>query len=57
MHLLGLRFLLGACRECILTIDKLMARGKIMVNGCYLYKKVAESCNHILLWYPMAYEL
>lgn len=22
-------------------------RGKIMVNGCYLCKKIAKSCNYI----------
>lgn len=28
-----------------------------MVNWCYLCKKAAESCNHILLLCPLAYEL
>lgn len=26
-------------QKCILTIDKLMKKGKIMVNGCYLCMK------------------
>lgn len=42
-------------RECILTIDKLMKRSKILVNGCYMYKKAAESYNHILLWCSVMY--
>lgn len=40
-------------RECILTVDKLMRRGHITVNGCYLCKEAAESCNHLLLWCPL----
>lgn len=35
--------------KCILMIDKMTRMGKIMVNGCYLCMKAAESCNHILL--------
>lgn len=42
-------------RECILTINKLMRRGHIMVNGCYLCKEVVESCNHLLLWFSVIY--
>lgn len=44
-----------ACREGILTIDKLRARGQIIVNCCYLCLSVEESCNNLLLWCPMAY--
>lgn len=46
-----------AGRERILAIDKLITRGKIMVNVCYLSKKAAESYNHVLLWCLIAYEL
>lgn len=42
-------------RECILTTDNLMKRGKTTVHGCYLCKKAAESCNHILLRCSMVY--
>lgn len=31
-------------------LDKLMRKGKILVNGCYLCKQDAESCNHALWW-------
>lgn len=44
-------------RECILTIDKLMKRSRTVVHGCYLCKRTAETCNHILLWCPLAYEM
>lgn len=46
-----------ASHECMLTIDKIMKRGKIMVNGCYMCEQVAESYSHIFLWCPMMYEL
>lgn len=46
-----------AYRGRILTIDKLMRRGKIMVNGCYMCWREAETCNHLLLWCPVAYDL
>lgn len=46
-----------ASRECIPTIDKLMRRGKILVNCCFLCKLDAESCNHVLLWCPMVYSI
>lgn len=26
----------------------------MLVNGCYLCKRDAESCNHIVLWCPFA---
>lgn len=38
-------------------IDKLIRRGGIWVNRCYLCKQDAESCNHILLRCPIAYSL
>lgn len=44
-------------RECILTIDTLMKKGKEGVNRCYLCKKAAETCNHLLLWCPVACSL
>lgn len=43
------------CRESILTIDKLRARGQIIVNRCYLCMN--ESCKHLLRWCPIAYGL
>lgn len=46
-----------AGQECIFTIDKLMRMGKIMVNGCYICKKAAESCNYIILWCPVEYSI
>lgn len=45
-----LPFHFGGARECILMLDKLMRKGKILVNGCYLCKQDAESCNHALWW-------
>lgn len=45
---LGL-FAWEACRECILTIDKLMIKGLMVVNKCDLCMNAAESCNHNLL--------
>lgn len=50
-------FAYEASRECILTIDNLMKRGRVMVNGCYLCKQVAETRNHVLLWCPTSYNL
>lgn len=47
---------LGGGEQCILTIDKLMRRGKITVNGCYICKMKSESCNHILFWCLFAYK-
>lgn len=44
-------------REFILTINKLMKRGRIMANDCYLCEREAKSCNHILLWCPTMYKL
>lgn len=46
-----------AARECILTIDKLMRMGHTMDNGCYLCKEVVESCNHLLLRWPVKYSI
>lgn len=46
-----------AVRECILTIDKLMRMGHIMLNGCYLCKDAVESYNHLLLWCPVTYSI
>lgn len=43
-------------RDYILAIDKLM-RGKILVNGCFLYKRKVESCNNILFWCPLVCKL
>lgn len=31
--------------------------GRIMVNSCFLCKREAETCNHILLWCPEVYKL
>lgn len=45
-----------ACRECILTLDKLESRGQVLVNRCFLCKKAEEACKHLLLWCPVAYE-
>lgn len=42
-------------RECIFTFDKLMKKGHIMVNGCYLCMNAAESGNHLLLWCLVTY--
>lgn len=39
-----------ASRNCILTIDNFMKIGRVMVNGCYMCKQEAESCNYLLLW-------
>lgn len=41
----------------ILTIDKLMRRGNIMVNGDSLCRRVEESCTHNLFWCLLAYKL
>lgn len=46
-----------AGHECILIIDKLTRRGKIMVNNYSLCKREAKSYNHILLWCPFTYKL
>lgn len=46
-----------AGQECILTIDNLMRIGKSMVNDCYMCKKTTKSCNHILLWCPVVYNI
>lgn len=42
-------------KECILTINHLRKREKILVNVCYFCKKAEESCNHVLLQCPVAY--
>lgn len=44
------------CR-CILTIDRFMRKGNILMNGCYLCKRADETCNYILPWCPLAYKL
>lgn len=46
-----------AGRECIFTIDKLMGKGNMLVNGCFLCRKAEETWNHILLWCLVAYSL
>lgn len=46
-----------ACQECILTINKLMRRGHIIANRCYLCVNAAESCNHVLIWCLMTNSL
>lgn len=48
-------FACEAAQESILTIDKLMSKEKIIVNRCYLCKKVEEACDYILLHCPIAY--
>lgn len=32
------------------TLAKLIRRGKILENGCYMCRRGAETCNHLLLW-------
>lgn len=44
-------------RGSILTINKLIRRGKIMVKGCYLRKKAEETRDHILLQCSFVTEL
>lgn len=46
-----------AGKECILTIDNLMRRERVMVKGCYLRKHGPASCNHILLCCSVTYNL
>lgn len=46
-----------ACREKMLTFDNLRARGQIIVNRCSLCMCAEESCNHRLLWCPVAHSL
>ncbi|XP_021891966.1 uncharacterized protein LOC110810189 isoform X2 [Carica papaya] len=41
----------------ILTLDNLMKRGFLLANWCVMCKQNAESCNHLLLWCPVSYEL
>lgn len=50
-------FVWEASRECILTIDKLRRRDKVLVNAYYLCKRNEETCNHVLLWCPWVYKL
>ncbi|XP_021911993.1 uncharacterized protein LOC110825801 [Carica papaya] len=45
------------CWEKILTIDKFSVRGQILINGCYCCFQAEETCNHLLLWCPMPYNL
>lgn len=44
-------------QERILTLDKLVERGIILVNGWYMCKKDAESFSHTLLWCPHVHRL
>lgn len=44
-------------RECVLTIGKLMRTARTLVNDYYFCKKAAESCNHVLLWCPVVYNI
>lgn len=46
-----------AVHGCILTIDTLMKRGRILVYWCCLCKRTEETCNHSLLRCPIAYSL
>lgn len=45
------------CRESILTLDKLKATGRVVVNGCFMCNWTVESCCHLLLRCPAVYEL
>lgn len=31
--------------KCILPLDKLIKRGRILINACYLYKSGKKTCN------------
>lgn len=46
-----------ACRESILTLDKLKVRGFTKVNGCFMCLGEEENCRYLLLRCPAAYEL
>lgn len=46
-----------ATRGSILTLDKLIKRGRILVNRCYMCKGEAESYEHLLSWCTFAYKL
>lgn len=46
-----------ACRERILTINNLMKRGRVMVNGCYMCMQEVEPYKHLLLPCPAAYSI
>lgn len=46
-----------ACRENILTLDKLQKRGLVLANGCFICRKAEETCCHLLLRCPVVYEL
>lgn len=43
-------------KECILTIDNLRRKCKILVNACYLCKRTEETWNHLLLWCLVVYK-
>lgn len=34
-----------------------MRMGNIMANASYMSMQTAESCNHLLLWCPVAYNI
>lgn len=46
-----------AVRECFLTLDNLIKREQILVNGYYLCKRDVETGNHILLRCQFAHNL
>lgn len=39
------------------TIGQVIRSGRILINGCFLNKRDAKLCNHILLWCLFAYKL
>ena len=41
----------------ILTTENLWYKGVAVVDWCYMFKKSGESVNHLLLHYPIAYDL
>ena len=41
----------------ILTLENLWYKSITVVDWCYMCKKSRESVNHLLLHYPIAYEL
>lgn len=53
----GAFFAWKAATKNIITLNKLIKRGKIMAIGCYLCNYREKTCNHILFWCLFAHRL
>lgn len=46
-------FAWDVARDCILVLDKLIRKGRVLLNGCYMCRRDAETCNDPLYGAPL----